>query len=116
MHLQALQDLFKISDLVKLLNISLIHQILSNNCPPRVSSVFSLRYYQHNHHTRGNANRLLSRPLCRTISYGINSISYQSIIQWNEFQENQPDITLIDLNKTKLNSIFSSFLTNQYLP
>ena len=107
--------LLKICDLTKLRNILLIQQILLNNCPPRVSTVFSLSYYQHNHRTRGNANNLLSRPLCRTLSYGINSISYQSIIQWNDFQQKNPEITFIEISKSKLNTIYTKFLLEKYL-
>lgn len=106
--------LLKFSDLVKVRNVSLIHQILTNQCPTRVSSIFSLSYYHHGHHTRGNNINLLSRPLCRTLAYGVNSITYQSILHWNELQQIHHDMILTELSKRRLYHIHSNLMLNQY--
>ena len=90
-------NLLKVSDLIKLRNVVLVHDILNNKCPIRVSNIFSLNHYQHGHQTRGNSNHLLTRPSFRTFIYGTNSITYKSILQWNELT-------------TSLDPLFLSFL------
>ena len=107
-------NLLKVSDLIKLRNVNLIHQILNNECPLRVSNIFSLNYYQHSHQTRGNSNRLLSRPSFRTIMYGTNSITYKSIVQWNELQMLFPDSQLTEYSKYKLKSTYHNILASEY--
>lgn len=107
-------NLLKIRDLIKLRNVLLVQQILNKDCPSTVSSIFSLNYYQHGHVTRSSTNGLLSRPLFRTQMYGINSVTYQSILQWNELQEVFPETTLTEL--TNLNRLYHNSLISQYLP
>ena len=107
-------NLLKVPNLIKLRNVILIHQILNSECPSRVTSLFSLNFYQHTHNTRGNSNNLLSRPPVRTFMYGTNSITYRSIIQWNELQELFPQTPLTDLSKTKLNHIYQNHLASEY--
>lgn len=107
-------NLLKISDLVKLRNVILVHQILNSKCPHRVSTIFSLNYYQHKHRTRGNSIYLLNRPSFRTFMYGTNSITYRSIVQWNELQLLSPDTSLTDLSKTRLNNIYHNLLASDY--
>jgi len=107
-------NLLKVSDLIKSRNVSLVHQILNAQCPPRISSIFSLNYYQHDHQTRGNSSHLLSRPLFRTFMYGTNSITYKSIIQWNKLQQLFPDSTLTEFTKSRLNSIYHNLLVSEY--
>ena len=109
-------NILKISDLIKLRNISLVQQILRSDCPPRVLSIFSLSFYQHGHQTRGRSNFLLSRPICRTHLYGTNSITYQSILHWNEFQQKHLESSLTELSKSKLESTYHSLIKSQYLP
>ena len=91
-------NILKISDLIKLRNISLVKQILNNHCPPRVASIFALSFYQHGHRTRGSSISLLSRPNCRTTSYGINSITYQSILNWNKFQQALSETSIVNFS------------------
>ena len=45
-------NLLKVPDLIKLRNVILVHQILNSECPPRITSIFALNYYQHGHNTR----------------------------------------------------------------
>ena len=113
-ELFSILNVLKIYDVIKLQNISLVHDILKNNCPPRVSSIFNLSYYQHDYETRGSYTSLLSRPRCRTLLYGINSITYQSILQWNEFQQKYFESPLIIFSHTKLKSSFYVLIMSQY--
>ena len=107
-------NLLKISDLIKLRNVILVHQILNSESPPRVSSIFSLSYYQHRHQTRGNSSYLLSRPSFRTNMYGTNSITYKSIIFWNELQQLYPNSPLNKMTKGKLKQTYHTQLTLEY--
>ena len=107
-------NILKVSDLIKLRNISLVKQILNNYAPPRVSSIFALNYYRHGHGTRGSSISLLSRPICRTTSYGINSIKYQSILNWNEFQQSLPETSIVNFSNSALKSKFHSITLPQY--
>ena len=107
-------NVLKISDVIKLRNISLVQEILTGKSPPRVSSVFSLSYYQHGHLTRGSSNYLLSRPTFRTSSYGINSITYRSILNWNELQKHHPESSLSSFSKSKLKSTYHKLAISQY--
>ena len=107
-------NLLKVSDLIQLRNITLVHDILNNKCPIRVSNVFSLNYYQHNHQTRGNVNHLLVRPSFRTFMYGTNSITYKSILQWNEFQSKFPDSQLTNFSRNKLKTTYHDILASKY--
>ena len=108
-------NLLKVREIIKVRNITLVHQILTNDCPPRVSSVFSLNYLQHSHRTRDNTTKgLLARPSFRTFTYGVNSICYQSILQWNEFQKSHPDSTMTKLTILSLKNIYQNHLISSY--
>ena len=108
-------NILKISDTIKLRNVSLIWEILTGKSPHRISEIFALSYYQHGHQTRGSCNYLLCRPTFRTSLYGINSITYQSILHWNEFQNLYPDSSLANFSKTKIISTYHNFAKNQYI-
>ena len=113
-ELFARLNLLKVSDLIKLRNVVLVHDILNNKCPIRVSNIFSLNHYQHGHQTRGNSNHFLTRPSFRTFIYGTNSITYKSILQWNELQTLLPDFQLDYLSKNKLKTTYHNILASEY--
>ena len=108
-------NILKIHDLVKLSNISLIHDILNSKCPVRVSTIFSLNFYQHDYTTRGKNINLLSKPYARTSTYGIKSVTYNSIVLWNIFQTSLPDIILSGIRKRRLDTLYRNFLISQYI-
>ena len=101
--------ILKLPDLVKSLNILLIYLILTKSAPTFLINLYNLRKYPDYHNTRGNDLGLLSRPLCRTSKYGLNSIVYQSIVQWNELQLLFPD-DLSTLSYQKLKDLFKSIM------
>ena len=69
-------NLLKIWEIIEVSNVRLVHQILNDECPPRVLSCFLFSYSQHDHETRSNTIGLLSRPSFRTLTYGVISICY----------------------------------------
>ena len=107
--------LLKISDLVKLRNITLVHEILNAKSPIDVSNTFNLKHYSAYHDTRGKTLRLIAKPKCRTTRFGINSIIYQCISNWNELQQHYKNINLSKTSHLKLSKLAFQFLIQQYL-
>ena len=108
-------NILKLPDLVKKRNIVLTHHSLNNECPIEITKTFNLNYHPENYNTRGRSMHLLTRPRCRTTKYGLNSITYQSIIHWNELQLHHSDINLASVSVSKINQLTSKFLLSQYL-
>ena len=106
--------ILKLPDLIKLLNILLTQTILSNSAPSALINIYNLRKYPDFHFTRGNSMGLLSRPLCNTTSFGLNSAIYQSIIQWNELQLLYSDSDLTSISKFKLAALYKSIIFKSY--
>ena len=107
-------SLLKISDHIRYLNISLAHRILTGFTPTRLKNLFSLNFYQHKPRTRGKQVRLLFRPSFRTFMYGTESITYSTIVQWNELQQRFPDYRLTDLSACELKVNLHNFLVSDY--
>ena len=103
--------ILKLPDLVKRLNIISIYNVLAKSLPPALNNIYNLKKYPDFHNTRGNALGLLTRPLSRTMKYGVCSIIYQSVVQWNEFQLLYPGSDLSTLSISELSSTKASFLT-----
>ena len=83
------------SNLVFTKNIQLVYQSLNNKTPKAVQDVLNLRFVSNPFTTRGATTKLLSRPMIKTTKYGIKSIKYQVVINWNElqnkFKDTRPD-------------------------
>ena len=88
----------KLPDLIKLLNICLIYSILNKTAPPALIDIYNLTMCPDSHGTRGNSLGLITTPICRTFQYGINSIAYQSIGQWNQLWLLHPGLDLSNIS------------------
>lgn len=108
------QKLLKISDLVKLNNLLLIHDILNDQSPSNLSKTCVLETYTDYHETRGKTLGLLIKPQCRTTKYGLKSVSYQSISIWNELQLHYKNTNLSCQTRSKFKSLAFDFLLQQY--
>ena len=106
--------ILKLPDLVKFLNILSIYNVLAKSSPTTLNNVYNLRKYPNFHNTRGNALGLLTRPLNRTVKYGIDSIVYKSIVQWNELQLLHPGSDLSNLSIFELSKLYKSITFNAY--
>ena len=104
----------KFSDSIKLLNISLLHEVLSNSTPSALTNTYNIKKYPDLHNTRGNKLGLLTRPQCNTTKFGLNSIIYQSIVQWNELQLLYPGTDLTTYSKAKLSELYKSIILSSY--
>lgn len=104
----------KLPDLVKLLNICLISCILNKTAPTALIDIYNLTMYPDSHNTRGNSLGLLTRPACRTFQYGINSIVYQSLVQWNELRLLYPELDLSNISTSELTTQYKSIIFSDY--
>jgi hypothetical protein len=104
--------LLNLPDTINLYNISLIYQILNLLAPIDICNLFSLSYQPNTHLTRGSSKKLLKKPM--VTNFGIHSISFQSILIWNIFQNaNSHDLSSISLSKLKTQ--FKHYLLSQYI-
>lgn len=83
-------------------NILLAHQSLNNIAPKAVRDTLNLRFTSNPFNTRGVSNKLLARPFIRTTKFGIKSIKYQLVINWNEIQNKFKDIDLTSSVPSKI--------------
>jgi len=104
-----------ISDNVKLQNILLVFQILHNFAPTNICNLFSLSHLNSGYPTRGSLLHLLNKPLVRTTSFGINSIRYQCILNWNFLQSVISQHDLVSLSYYKLKSMVKASLLASYI-
>ena len=105
-------NLLSVFDFIKLQNLTLIFQILHEIPPKNICNTFSLEHISSGYPTRGSQLRLLTRPRIRTTVFGINSIRYQCILNWNTFQIKFPkhDLTSISLLNELKSLAKSSYL------
>ena len=108
------QKLLKISDLVKLNNLLLIHDLHNAQSPSSLSNTCILANHTDFHETRGKTLGLLVKPQCRTTKFGLNSVSHQSISNWNELQLYYKHTNLSSLTRSKFKSLAFDFLLQQY--
>ena len=91
-----------IFDLVKVLNTLFVHKVLNGNVPDEVRNYYKFTIKKHEHNTRESKAGCLEIPNVNTNSYGINSLSYQSISTWNS------------LSKIYANSVDTQFAKRKY--
>ena len=96
-------NILPFSDLIFIQNIILTHQTLNGISPLDIQNSFNLTCLSDSHATRGQNAKLLIRPSVRTSIYGLKSIRYQSILNWNQLQLhfNNTDLSSISLARLK---------------
>ena len=94
-----------VSDYVFKLNILLAHDILNLASPVAVQQVLNIQYLPDKYLTRGKGIKLLKRPYVRTTKYGINSMRYQIVLNWNSLQKLFNDIDLASLRRIRINKL-----------
>ena len=91
---------FTLFSLIKLLLYQIVSTILRDIQVIIIPGVFSLG--------------LLSKPHCNTSRFGLDSVVYKSIDQWNELQLIYPDSDLTTLSKIELINICKGIIFNNY--
>ena len=105
--------LLTITDLVFFYNILLIHQILNNTAPSYIQNTFNLSLFSGSIVTRQHS-KILSLPAVSSKRYGINSVIFQSILNWNTLQSNFKTINLASLKLSKLKAITMNNILSSY--
>ena len=106
-----------IFDLVKILNVLFVHKVLNKDVPDEVHNYFKFKMNNHEHKTRGWEAGCLEIPNVHTNSYGISSLSYQCIINWNAISRtyvNSVEGRLVKLNRTALKQLLTKHYSSQY--
>ena len=104
-----------IRDLVFLENILLVYKTLKNEVPLGIKHALEWKYINNKYNTRGQEQFLLKRKEVSTSTFGISSISYQSIIHWNSLQNIKKNNRLtLSFSKIKAATLefLSSYLKN----
>jgi hypothetical protein len=100
------------SDLIFLLNVCFIHQSVNNKLPSVLCNLFNVARIPQIVSTRGAAMGTLLKPSVKTIRYGLNSIKFRSICNWNNIQSSVPKIALSNVTATILRFIVRNFILN----
>lgn len=107
-------NILTLSDLIKFLNIILTFNIINLHSPGNICDIFKLVCHSSNHSTRSKSIKLLARPSVRTTSFGLKSIRYQSIINWNNIQQHFHQYDLASLTLKQLKKICKTYLLDCY--
>ena len=100
-HFAPLFNQLKLNTLNKLVfieNVKLTYQSLNSLLPHTLSNVLRLQYVVNNFYTRAQTNNLLKRFEVRTSTFGIHSVSYQCITNWNKLQSHILSCSLKNLS------------------
>ena len=108
-------NLLKLPDIVKIKNLELTHKILNKKSPTEMTNSINLLLHSEFYDTRSRTLKLLKRPKCKTTKYGLNSITYQSVIHWNDLQLHYSDIDLTSLSMINIKKAATKYFLNQYL-
>ena len=106
--------ILKIPDIVKLQNLLLTFDILTSKSPVDIAKTLDLNSYNDIHTTRGKSLCLLTRPICRTTTYGLNSVSYQFVIDWNELQLHYKETNLCLRSRPVFKKMAFDYLLDKY--
>ena len=89
-------NVLKLSDLIHLHNIILIKNLSLNRMPDSIQDTHSVDLTHDN-----DFNDFFQIPDVRTVSFGKNSIRYNSLLSWNEIQSLLLSTNLVDLQDLK---------------
>ena len=85
--LYKINKILKIENYVSLLNCIFVKNSLTGITPNIFSNFFARANLPHNHATRHSTRNSVTLPQAKTVTYGLNSITYQSAKHGNEMQE-----------------------------
>ena len=92
-------------------NIKLVHQTINKLSPQALQESFAFKVLSHQHQTRNRNLKLLERAKAKTLTYGLKSVKYQSLLNWNQlllnFKEDLKSISPYILNK-KINKFLQN--------
>ena len=74
----------KLQNLIFKCNITLVHETLNSLSPLALQNTLNFKNISHQHNTRNRNLKLLERHKARTLNFGLRSIQYQSLLNWNQ--------------------------------
>ena len=92
-------------------NITLVHETLNNLSPRALQNTLNFKTLSHQHNTRNLNLKLLERRKARTLNFGLKSIQYQSLLNWNQLLLNSKK-DLKNLSPHMLKKQINDFLQN----
>ena len=110
-------NILTIFDLVKMQNVLFVHRVLNYKVPDEVGNYFQFTLKSHEHNTRESRAGCLEIPNVNSSSYGIKSLSYQSISTWNWISRSYVDSIesqLINCKYSALKHLLKQHFLSQY--
>jgi hypothetical protein len=104
-------------DHVKFLNIIFLHNLLSGHLPSAMSDTFDindLKKRSAHHPSRAKAG-MLRLPKVSTVSFGDYSLTYQSVLSWNNVQSYLPIEDLSTLSLSRLKYLAKFYFLSSYI-
>ena len=90
-----------------------MYKFANNLLPANFDNYFTTVLGQHNHNTRASTKNLYIQPSVATTKYGILSIKYQTIKNWNNLQCNMRK-SMSDLSLPQLKAAIKKHYLNSY--
>ena len=101
--------ILKFSKFIFYLNIKVVHEALNEILPKTLQNLFKFQAISHQHYTRNNKLKRLERPKTRNLNYGLKSIQYQAILNWNQLLLHTKE-DLASFSKKQLKISVSDFI------
>ena len=103
-------NILKLSDYIKLQNCIFLYKFSNELLPSNFINYFSSK---HSHATCGAQENLFNKPIVSTNKFGILSIKYQTILNWNHLQSTL-NIDLSKLTLPKLKRFLIKHFSSSY--
>ena len=100
----------KCTDYVELLNCLFIYDCLKSNLPDTFKGTFD--YLKHKLNIRSASNKHLKIPKVNTTKYGLNSITFNSIITWNSLINKK--VVSEEMKRIELKSSIYNYYLRKY--
>ena len=107
-------NILKFTDNVKVLNFLNVLDSLKNKLPITLSKTFMPVQEVHSYNTRGVTQRKIAVPRANTQTYGIMSITYQSLQFWNFIVNKFPQEKLFEQSKPKCKTFLKKYFLDTY--
>ena len=105
--------LIKFNDMIQYHNVLFIHNIFHCVLPVSVLDTYAIDF-THAYKTRGNDIGLLNLPMYNTVSFGKNSIRYQSLSSWNSLQLLHPSTKFVNMKPFELKNLLKKLFMTTY--
>jgi len=105
----------KIQNWIFKCNITLVHETLNELSPLALQNTLNFKTLSHQHNTRNRNLKLLERRKARTLNFGLKSIQYQSLLNWNQlllYSKKELKTLSPYMMKKEIDNFLQNFLQN----